>query len=72
LRDSKSNTNTRICFEVQAAALRHRLHTEEFQQSTIGSSTQGPALRNYNLTPEYTTPLHTITSTQEGAQSKER
>ena len=50
------NTNTRIYFEVRAIALRLRLHTEGFQLSTIGSSIQESPLRNYNLTPEYTTP----------------
>ena len=52
------NANKRICFEVRATALRPCLHTEEFQLSTTGSSTQGPPLRNYNSTPEYTTPLY--------------
>ena len=72
LRDSGSNANIKICFEVRATALRPRLHTEGYQLSTIGSSIQGPPLGNYNSTPEHTTPLYTITSTQEGAQSKER
>ena len=48
LRDRRSNTNTRICFKVRATALRPRLHTEGFQLSTIGSSIQGPPLRNHN------------------------
>ena len=30
LRDSGSNTNIKICFEVRATALRPRLHTERF------------------------------------------
>jgi len=48
------------------------LRIEGFQLSTIGSFTQGPSPRNYNSTPKYTTSLYAITSTQEGAQSKER
>ena len=56
-----------IYFEVRATVLRPRLHTKGFQLSTIGSFTQGPPLRKYNSTLEYTTPyLYTITSTQEG------
>ena len=71
------NTNIRIYFEVRAIALRLRLHTEGFQLSTIGSSIQGPSLRNYNSTPEYTTPslkhkpLHKRCA-QSQAQSKEK
>ena len=30
LRDSGSNANTKICFEIQATALRPHLHTEGF------------------------------------------
>ena len=71
-----SNANKRICFEVRAIVIRSRLHTEGFSLSTIGSSTQGPPLRNYNSTPEYTTPLkhnhlYTRGKAQSLAQSKE-
>ena len=51
VRERRSNTNKRIRFEVRATALRPCLHTEGFQLSTIGSSTEGPPLRNYNLQP---------------------
>ena len=72
LRERKSNTNILICFEVRVTALCTRLHTKGFQLSTIESFTQRPPLRNYNSTPEYTTPsLYTITSTQERKESKE-
>ena len=43
LRDSGSNANTKIYFEIRVAALLPRLHTEPF--------TKGPPLRNYNSTP---------------------
>ena len=71
LRDRRSNSNTRICFEVRAIALRLRLHTEGFQLSTIG-------LPHRDLHWEITTYNFRVhnsnshTSTQEGAQSKER
>ena len=35
LRDSGSNPNTKICFEVRATALRPRLHTEGFPLESI-------------------------------------
>ena len=54
-RDSESNANTKICFEVQSTALHPRLHREGIQLSTIESSTHGPLLRNYSSTSEYTT-----------------
>ena len=77
VRQKDPNANKRICFEVRATALRPHLHTEGFQLSTIGSSTHRPPLRNYNLTPEYTTlPLKHIHfyirgKEQSLAQSKE-
>ena len=41
-RDSGSNANTEICFEVRATALRPRLHTEGFPLYVhIGPPTQG-------------------------------
>jgi len=49
LRDRRLSANTRICFKIRATALRPHLHTEEFQLFTIGSTTKGPPLRNYNL-----------------------
>ena len=50
-RDSGSNANTKICFEVGATALRPHLHTEGFSQYVhTGPSTKGPPLRNYNST----------------------
>ena len=68
------SANTRICFEVLATALRSRLHTERFSlcpPKTLHKETSTEELQRYK--PEYTTPsLNTITSTKEGAQSKER
>ena len=49
-RDSGSNANTKICFEVPATALRPHLHTEGFSLCHKGPSTKGPPLRNYNST----------------------
>ena len=49
LRDSGSNANNRICFEVRDTALRPRLHTEGFSLYVhTRPSTKGPLLRNYN------------------------
>ena len=50
LRDSGSNANSRICFEVRATALHPRLHTEGFPPVHTRPSTKGPPLRNYNIT----------------------
>ena len=50
LRDSGSNANIKICFEVPATALRPRLHTEGLPLCPQGPSTKGPLLRNYNST----------------------
>jgi len=50
-RDSRSNVNNNICFEVRIAALHPRLHTEGFPLYVhTGPSTKGPPLRNYNST----------------------
>ena len=50
-RDSGSNANTKIPFEVRATSLRPRLHTEGFSLYVhTGPSTKGPPLRNYNST----------------------
>ena len=46
LRDSGSNTNNKICFEVRATALRPRLHNYVY----TGPFTKGPPPRNYNST----------------------
>ena len=71
MRDRRSNANTGICFEVRATALRPRLHTEGFHYVHTGPSTKEPPLRNYNSTlGGHNSSLYTITSTQEGAQSK--
>ena len=51
-RDSGSNANAEICFEIQATALRPRLHTEEFPLyiytglPTQGTSTEDLGNRN--------------------------
>ena len=50
LRDSGSNANNKICFEVQATALRPRLTQKDFHFVHTGPSTKGPPLRNYNST----------------------
>ena len=51
LRDSGSNANNKIYFEVRATALRPRLHAEGFPLCVhTGPSTKGPPLRNYNST----------------------
>ena len=58
-RDSGSNANIEICFEVRVTALRSRLHTEGFPLfvhtglPTQGTSTEGLG----NTTLEYTTPF---------------
>ena len=66
LRDSGSNVNTNICFEVRATALRPRLHTEDFHYVHTGPSIKGPPLRNYNSTPGvHNSSFNTQTSTQE-------
>ena len=49
-RDSESNANNKICFEVRATALRSCLHTEGFYVH-IGPSTKGPPPKNCNSTP---------------------
>ena len=68
LRDSRSNTNTKICFEVWASALRPRLHTKGLPLYVhTGPPTQGTFTEDLVITNlEYTTPLsNTTTSTQE-------
>ena len=62
LRDSGSNANIEIYFEVRATALRLCLHTERFPLRPH----RKPPLRNLQLqSSEYTTPLsNTTTSTQ--------
>ena len=74
-----SNANKRICFEIRVIALRACLHAKGFQLSIIGSSRKRPPLKNY----KYKLRVHnsnshtstqegaTITSTQEGAPSKD-
>ena len=50
-RDSRSNTNSKICFEVRATALRPRLYTEGFLLYVYtGPSTKEPPPRSYNST----------------------
>jgi len=51
LRDSGSNANTKIYFEVRATALHPHLHKEGFHYVHIGPSTKGSLPRNYNSTP---------------------
>ena len=40
-RDSRSNANTKICFEVRVTALRPRLHTEIFSLRPHRTSQKG-------------------------------
>ena len=67
LRNSGSNANTKICFDVRATALRLRLHTEEFPLHLYRTSHKGTSTEEFAITNlEYTTPLSNITtSTQE-------
>ena len=66
-RDSGSNTNTKICFEIRATALRPHLHTEGFPLRPHGPPTKGTSTEEFAITKlEYTTPLSITTiSTQE-------
>jgi len=66
-RDSGSNANTEICFEVRAIALRPRLHTEGFPLRPHRTSHKGNlywGICNYKL-GLYNSSLNTTTSTQE-------
>ena len=58
-RDSGLITNTKICFEVRATALRPHLHTERFSLFVhTGLPTQGTSTEDLgNTKQEYTTPL---------------
>ena len=50
LRDSGSNANNKIFFEVRASLYVPALHTEGFSiYIYTGSSTKGPSPRNYNF-----------------------
>ena len=51
LRDSESNTKTKIFFEVQATALFSAFTQKDFDYVHTGPSTKGPPLRNYNSIP---------------------
>ena len=68
LRDSESNANNKICFELRATSLRPHLHTEEFQLCPHKIFHKGTSTEEFTtLHLEYTTLLsNTITSTQEG------
>ena len=67
VRDSGSNANTKICFEVRATALRSRLHTERFSLVHTRPPIEGTSTEEFAITKlKYTTPLsNTTTSTQE-------
>jgi len=59
LRDSGSNANTKICFEVRATQ-------KDLHYVHAGPSTKGPPMRNYNSTLElHNSSLKQKTSTQE-------
>ena len=49
-RDSGSNANTKICFEVRATALRPRLHTEGFHYVYAGPPTKGTSTEEFVIT----------------------
>ena len=50
LRDSGSNANNKICFEVRATALVPVFTQKDFYYVYIGPSTKGSSPRNYNST----------------------
>ena len=59
-RDSGSNANTKVCFEVRATTLRSRLHTEGFSLRLHRTSHKGTSTEEFTITNlEYTTPLST-------------
>ena len=66
-RNSGSNSNTKICFEARATALRPRLHTEGFPLRSHRTPIKGTSTEEFAITNlEYITPLsNTTTSTQE-------
>ena len=49
-RDSGSITNTEICFEIRATALRPRLHTEVFSLVHTGPPIQGTSTEEFTST----------------------
>ena len=51
LRDSGSNANTKICFEVESLLYVLAFTQKDFHYVHTGPSTKGPLLRNYNSTP---------------------
>ena len=51
LRDSGSNTNNKICFEIRALLYVPAFIQKDFYYVQTGPSTKGPLLRNYNSTP---------------------
>ena len=50
LRDSGSNTSTKICFEIRATALVPAFTQKDFYYVNTRPFTKGPPLRNYNST----------------------
>ena len=50
MRDSGSNANTKICFEVRATTLVPAFTQKDFHYVHTGPSTKEPPLRNYNST----------------------
>jgi len=68
LRDRRSNTNTGICFEVRATALRPRLHTEEFQLSTKNLPQRNLHWEITITNREETTPLSFSSIQEEGTK----
>jgi len=77
-RDSGSNANAKICLEVQATALRSRLHTEGFPlyvhtgPPTQGTSTEDLVITNlgvHNSSFQQQPPLHKRQCTKPKQQS---
>ena len=76
LRDSRSNANNKICFEVRATALRPRLHTEGFplrSHRTFHKGTSTEELQLYTwstlLLSQTQSPLHKRDDTKQKTQS---
>ena len=49
-RDSRSNANNKICFEIRATALRPAFTQKDFYYVHTRPSIKGPSPRNYNST----------------------
>jgi len=69
LRDSGSNANTKICFEVRATALHPRLHREGFSLRPHRTFHKGTSTEEFTITNlEYTTPFSFSSTQEEGTR----